>query len=355
MQIKPLLRSFVLTAGVMVQTAPTTHAQAIPDPVREINDLINDAFGQVATVNARISNAADEISRNQSAGARPTPGRTELSGAELSLRREISEHPLSLNATGACKDEFDALLSPRSISNMENLQNCVARLSPRVRHQAPFDCANLFWVVRNDNQLQLVGHVEAEEDLARLSKSVGAQTISQVEVLPYPGCAAIKALEVPISSELRPELRMLIGKERIAFGESLAFEVTTPDFFSFLYVAYMQADGSVYNLTPRRAVIRPQVDPNTTVVFGDGGPGRQTFTAAEPPGTEAVIAIAARSPIEELESIDSGNTGPYEVAGRPLDRARFLELLEESMNDEYAPGGARREISADILHLTVVP
>ncbi|MEM0909103.1 MAG: DUF4384 domain-containing protein [Pseudomonadota bacterium] len=214
---------------------------------------------------------------------------------------------------------------------------------------------------------KLVGHVASSADRARLAADFN---VTEVDVRPYPVCEALKTLEEPLLSPIRPQVRMLGGSTDVRFGQSLAFEVTTPNVPSFLYLIYIDAEGTAINLTPRRGVMRQQHAPNTQLVFGDGGPGRLTFTAVPPSGDEAIIAIAARSPLSELEALETGEmlykmpiinrqaTRGLTLIGvddedEPADDRFFLSALKRDLLARPNPGALPREIGATVLHIKI--
>jgi hypothetical protein len=126
-------------------------------------------------------------------------------------------------------------------------------------------------------------------------------------------------------------------------------------------VVYLQADGTAVNLVPRRGPIRQQLAPGTVLKFGDGKEGRQKFKASAPAGTEAIIAIAARSPLRQLEALESAGNGQFrmpagergeeEPAG--IQDRLYLSLLRTALNDNPDPKQAAREVTADVANINV--
>lgn len=204
------------------------------------------------------------------------------------------------------------------------------------------------------------GFVESEAELTKLREKLGAPAISKVAVRPWPVCETLLTLDRPLLAPSRPKIELKSGGERKKFGDTLDFSVTTPGFPSFLYVVYLQADGTVVNLVPRRGPLRKQLAPNTTLTFGDGKEGRQTFRAAAPAGPEAVVAIAARSPLLQLEALETGKNGQFHLAaaskeegGKDADDRLYLSLLRAALVDTPDPQTAARDVTADVLHLTI--
>ncbi|APX14274.1 DUF4384 domain-containing protein [Tateyamaria omphalii] len=335
------------------------HAQQT-DATAEINALVNKAFGELTDLQEAYFDIRGKLVDWENSNLRSN--RTALTGvstddaAYRDVASAIVSHPLVPRADIQCREHLGALLTPGNVVDESALLACGRSIDPRVRHSEAYECSSLFWAVDPAGTLRLNGHVQGSGDLAALRSKYGEQTVATVVERPFPTCAAIEALELPMSSQDRPYVRMLSQRDRIAFGESLAFELTTPDFYAFLYVVYLQADGSIFNLMPRRSLLRQQQDPQSTLRFGDGLDGRQRFTASAPAGTEAIIAVAARSPIDGLDALEVPGSNQYaKKNGQPVDQAVFLEILKDSLQDEFDATRGRREISADVLHLTVVP
>ncbi|GAB4527488.1 MAG: hypothetical protein Tsb0019_29530 [Roseibium sp.] len=203
------------------------------------------------------------------------------------------------------------------------------------------------------------GFVSTQEALASLSAEFPAEVIRDVEVRPWPVCEVLKTLDRPLAEPSRPTIRLLGGSADLAFGDSLAFEVTAPDFAAFLYIVYIQADGTVVNLLPRRGPVRRQVRFGETFVYGDGRQGRQKFTVQPPAGSEAIVVIAARSPIGQLEDLEAGGSGQFampvsaEGGSAIADDRFFLTALRAGMAERPEETRLPREISAAVLHLTI--
>jgi hypothetical protein len=155
-------------------------------------------------------------------------------------------------------------------------------------------------------------------------------------------------------------------------GSTWSIRITAPDVATFLYAFYIEDDGNVVNLTPRRGPIRKQTRPGEQVVIG-GGPqqGQPTFTATRPKsqlktgdpmrGHESVVVIAARAPIQELE--DRETPKDAEKAGSPYYRVTakdqgppdrlFLSLLRGITLQRAEPGMLPREVSAAVVHIRI--
>ncbi len=359
---KPL-RALERAALIGLLLLPTAAVSQQTDALRAISGMVNEANRKIIEMQkaiddteAALSAWETELQRSTITGRNATIRQAGSPVIVPDVARDIADHPLVLEADRGCQDEFTAVAVPNlargDAQTKQRLVTCARNIVPRVRFELPIECSNLFWVMNPDGRLTLDGHVKDAVDAEELKAKFGAATVANVIERPFPVCSALEALELPLSSKDRPKIRMLSNKTRIAFEESLAFEIETPDFYSFFYLAYLQANGAVVNLAPRRSLIREQHPPSTVLRFGDGRDGRQTYTASAPAGTEAIIGIASRSPIDALEALERGATGAFD---RDVDHALYLQLLRESLEDEYSLSRGRREISAEVLHLTVVP
>ncbi|MEL6643307.1 MAG: DUF4384 domain-containing protein [Pseudomonadota bacterium] len=346
--------------SLLAMLAWPAQAQDIPKELAEIYALIRSANVKLGVLEEQVALAEQEVARLQNAANRRSRDQEaiEQSSFAVGLGIEIAEHDMIESADRICRDEFLAAGNP-SLSVSENaLIDCADTLTLRARYNVTFDCSSVHLEALANGEIGLSGYVKAEQDLADLQAQFGTMATRNVDVLPFPACEALDVLELPLSSERRPTVSLLSDLENISFGDSLAFRVTTPDFFSFLYVVYLQADGAVVNLMPRRRLMRAQQDPNTTLYFGDGRDGRQTYTAQPPSGTEAIIAIAARSPIDALDVLEDEADGQLKSdrgRGARIDQVEFLSLLEASLQEMASQGGGRREVSAGVLHLNVIP
>ncbi len=210
-----------------------------------------------------------------------------------------------------------------------------------------------------DGTPALSGFVSTPEALAVLAERFDPRMTRDIKVRPWPVCEVLKTLDAPLAEPSRPEIRMLGGETRLRYQDSLAFRIEAPDYASFLYIVYLQADGSVVNLLPRRGPLRDQAGIREQFIYGDGRQGRQKFTASPPAGAEAIVVIAARSPIAQLERLEAENGGQFTLPasdrqqGGAADDRFFLTALRAGMAERPEDRRLPREISAAVLHLTI--
>jgi hypothetical protein len=181
-------------------------------------------------------------------------------------------------------------------------------------------------------------------------------------------------LKDPLRAPSRPRVsinggRVLAsGVTSLAVRQAFSIEIAAPDVPAFMYAYYIEDDGTVVNLIPRRGPMRKQTMPGERLVIGDGRGGQPTFRIAPLASTrplgdpmrghEAVVVIAARAPIDEFEERE-GPDGPFfRVAERsvnhegPPDRL-LLSLLRDITLRRAEAHMLPREVSAAVVHLKI--
>jgi hypothetical protein len=223
---------------------------------------------------------------------------------------------------------------------------------------------------------RLTGFVSRARDFERIKQRLETSgMINEVALRPWPICEAMLTLREPMRAASRPKVELAGGNRALKVGETFAFKVTPPDVPAFLYVLYIEDDGTVVNLAPRTGPMRRQVQPKEgPLLFGDGKDSRPTFRVTplkstdelgkprakgDPErGHEAVIAIASRAPIEELEALEGADSKVYRVAAKsqpgdgPPDRL-LLTVLKDIVHKRAKADALPREVSADVLHVRI--
>jgi hypothetical protein len=198
---------------------------------------------------------------------------------------------------------------------------------------------------REGNRNILEGYVGSENDFA-LVQAVAAQTpgtsVGDLLFAPWPQCEAIQTLERPLAVDDRPEID-LGPTNQLRNGDPLRIMIRAPGQISYLYVSYVQADGSVVHLVqPDGLVPRPTL-PHQELSFGDGRDGGARFTVSPPFGPEMIIAIASRSPL-------------FDHALPPHQTEReYLTELRRALIYKPSPELPDRELSASITTLLTEP
>lgn len=160
------------------------------------------------------------------------------------------------------------------------------------------DCS----LVVSDNiggRKRLKGFVGSKEALQSLREEwSGYADDFEIEVRPWPQCEVLLTLASVIGADDSPRLSTIDKKDRFIEGDEIAFEFVAPASPSYVYVVYIQADGSVVALMQPGSVLAPS-QTGEAFVFGDGRNNSPRFTAGRPFGTEMVLALASASPLFE--------------------------------------------------------
>ncbi len=241
---------------------------------------------------------------------------------------------------------------------------------------APADAPPLRCGAVTASGAKLSGFVATLDDLKAVNAYArGKGFEADVALQPWPICEALLTLNAPLKVPEGPKVALVGGDRPLKVGETFAISVTAPRVPAYLYVVYIEDDGTVVNLSPRRGAMRRQIDGGAPLLFGDGKEGRPTFrvtplkstevggrprTGAER-GHEAVIVVAARAPIAELEAAEGPDSPFYRApakagagagADAPPDRL-FLSALREISLQRAAPDTLPREVMAAVLHLKI--
>jgi hypothetical protein len=176
-------------------------------------------------------------------------------------------------------------------------------------------------------------------DLQRKASALGNVRIGDVTVAPWPQCEARLTLRKALVQPGAPVIG-LNGKTEFPAGDTLTVDVTSPGQIVYLYVTYIQADGSVVHLVQPQGLVPGPVTPNQHLTFGDGQDGRQKFVIQAPFGREMVVAVASRSPLFDEPLSDTQNDREY------------LSALRKALIYKADPAQPDRELSATIISLT---
>jgi hypothetical protein len=152
---------------------------------------------------------------------------------------------------------------------------------------------------RRGNRAVLAGFVASTADLDLVRRAAAARpatSVGDIVVAPWPQCEAMQTLDTALSAPDRPTIDVGPPSEP-RVGDTLRIVVRTPSQPRYLYVSYVQVDGSLVHLVQPRG-LAPQLTPAShTLAFGDGLDGRPRITVSAPVGREMIIAIASRRPL----------------------------------------------------------
>jgi hypothetical protein len=196
-------------------------------------------------------------------------------------------------------------------------------------------------VDQQGGQSVLSGYVASDDDLNKvksLAANVPNVSLGNVIVAPWPQCEALQTLDKPLQIADRPTID--IGpKSELRSGDPLRIQVHSPTQISYLYVSYIQADGSVVHLVQPNGLVPQPTLPRQTLVFGGGEAGKPKFTIGPPYGREMIIAIASRSPLFD-----------HELPAHQTERD-YLSELRRALIYKPVPDMPDRELAASITAL----
>jgi hypothetical protein len=140
-----------------------------------------------------------------------------------------------------------------------------------------------------------VGSPEELETIRNIYK--GSRFKIDVQLRPWPQCEVLMTLEESLSATNRPVIVSANSQTVFKAGNTIVFEVKTPSQPSFIYISYVQADGTVVNLEQPSFPTSAPLISSKQYKFGDGIEGRARFSASPPFGQEMIVVLAALSPL----------------------------------------------------------
>jgi len=190
-------------------------------------------------------------------------------------------------------------------------------------------------------QSVLSGYVATDDDLKQvklIAANVPNTSLGNVIVTPWPQCEALQTLEKPLQIADRPTIDIGPTTE-LRGGDPLRIRVGSPAQISYLYVSYIQADGSVVHLVQPNGLLPQPTLPRQMLMFGSGENGKPKFTVGPPFGREMIIAIASRSPLFD-----------HELPAQQTERD-YLSELRRALIYKPVPDMPDRELAAAITTL----
>lgn len=163
--------------------------------------------------------------------------------------------------------------------------------------------------------LQINGHVPEDDLRAPVLAALGAQMGADIGlsdnilVLPRPQCGALSGIAdvgLPQSTDQITN-PLLIGNDAHArvFGfvkdDPLSFDITGPEYPSYIYVDFFDAGGNVIHIAPNDRKPLRQHEADAPYRIGTRTPSEQGLhmVIAPPYGQEIVVAFAASDPLYE--------------------------------------------------------
>ncbi len=194
-----------------------------------------------------------------------------------------------------------------------------------------FDCASLSATLSKDMKITVSGYVSSDTDLQHLGEKLAgldrtAAIVNQAMVAGRPACEVLDLLHQKASAGADipglPAVRPFQHSAAYTAQEKLVVEAEATSLYDgYLYVDYVQHDGTVLHMLPGADKAKNAVKAGERVRLGDGA---QEFTVAPPYGTELLVVISspvplfgkARPQIEPAKEYLSALRGALETAGK---------------------------------------
>lgn len=182
------------------------------------------------------------------------------------------------------------------------------------------------------------GFVGTEIELAKIRQAHPEPKFQvDVELRPWPQCEVLMTLGKALKQQDAPKLDTRNGQTVFEKADYMVFEIAAPKKPAYVYITYVQADGSVVHLhQPDDLAVAPLLS-SKIYSFGDGIEGRSTFKASAPFGREMVLVLASASPLFERK-----------LPAHQTER-EYLTALRKAMIYKVDPSMPDREISAAFL------
>ncbi len=168
-----------------------------------------------------------------------------------------------------------------------------------------FECAALTATLQKTGRVAVNGHVSSAADLDRLSQDLAGfglgSEVNQAAVFAWPHCEAVEILQSFTVSGRdlsgAPTIRPFNHGQQYSQGENMVIEATAPtDTAAFVYVDFVQRDGTVVHLSPAGGKAASRLDAGTQLIMGQGA---QRYRVEPPFGTEMVMVVTSPVPLFE--------------------------------------------------------
>lgn len=178
-------------------------------------------------------------------------------------------------------------------------------------------CADLSMTLSQNGDIKLSGYVAKREDLQKILKELGdfgklGTVTDSVSIYGWPVCGALDILKHYTNKGIEPADRVTVRAINhgpvYTEGENLIFEaMNSGQGAAYLYVDFVQNDGSVVHMLPFARNPRNKVGPGENAVLGAKN---IQYVVSKPFGTEVVTVIASPVPLfdkprEEVEKADA--------------------------------------------------
>ena len=210
---------------------------------------------------------------------------------------------------------------------------------PVVEPVSDDDCSMLT-ISEDGTRRRISGFVGTQAAFDRLREQYSEPTDQvDVKIRPWPQCEVLITLGKSLNTNDAPSIKFSDGQSRLVKGNTLAIDIVTPRHPSYIYISYVQADGSVVHLHQPAGPVQSPSKSKTRFVFGDGKEGRAKFTVTEPYGREMIVVLASASPLFEPK-----------LSEEQIER-EYLSALRKALIFKADPRLPDRDVSAAFLGL----
>jgi serine/threonine protein kinase len=187
------------------------------------------------------------------------------------------------------------------------------------------ECAHVRTQLADDGTLSLVGFVSKTQDLAKLRGDVSkiatnTEIRTDLSVQPKPFCEVLGVLSplqpVGMPADAAPRLDLNKVDQRYRTGEKLVVTAAMGSAFEgYLYVDYIDSDGSVVHLLPSLRQRQNHLRPGQKMVLGSldatDASGDYIYRIQRPLGPGMVVAFASRQRLWEAPRTHVETTDEY--------------------------------------------
>jgi len=177
-----------------------------------------------------------------------------------------------------------------------------------------YRCASLDSVVTADRSVRLSGYAATANDIDRLRHEISeisgiGPVSSQVGLRIWPYCEVVALLNPVLQAKgnAAPVLALASGIGEAHIGERLTLDVQAPEFDSYIYIDYFDAEGEVLHLFPNRRDPLNFKPKRNRISFQPGS----CWILSGSTGEQLVSMVAAARPLFSGERPEVEKTGDY--------------------------------------------
>ena len=177
-----------------------------------------------------------------------------------------------------------------------------------------YRCASLDAVVAADRSVRLTGYAATANDIKRLGHEIsevrGIGLVStEIGLRIWPYCEVVALLNPVLEAKggVAPVLALASGIGEAHIGERLALDVQAPEFDSYIYIDYFDAEGEVLHLFPNRRDPLNFKPKRNRISFQPGS----CWILSGSTGEQLVSMVAAARPLFSGERPEVEKAGDY--------------------------------------------